>query len=499
MYPLTGLANNQAIGIEGLAETSDGIIWVGIAKRGKGLGLQRLVQGRWQSFKTPALDGDDLVVSALYVDREGALWIGTADRGVYRLYKSTIDHFDSTRGLSGDFIIRISDDREGNLWVTTDSGVDRFSDTPVVSFSANEGLCANEDDAVLPSRDGSVWIGSDSALSHLRDGRVSCLRTGDGLPGTQVTSLLEDHAGRLWVGVDNTLWVNEHGRFRRIRKSDGSQIGFVTGMAEDTGNNVWVVASGPPRTVMRLNDLAVREEYRDVDLPRRVAADPTGGMWLGLLHGDLAHVRNGELTTYRFPHDDSGLLNQLVPDADGSVLAATDFGLIAWQSGKQLMLTEKNGLPCRQVNGLTVDDQGNLWLFMNCALGRLTRADLQKWMSHPDSRVSLRTFDVFDGAHGGIAPFDAGSKSPDGRLWYSNGHELQMIDPAHLRSNAVPPPVHIEQLVADRRQYPATGAIRLPPLTRDVEIDYVGLSFTAPQKVRFRYRLEGREDAWQEP
>jgi signal transduction histidine kinase/ligand-binding sensor domain-containing protein len=499
LHPLIGLATNQAVGVTALATTSDGIIWVGITKRGKGLGLQRLVRGRWQSFKTPALDGDDLVVTALHVDREGALWIGTYDHGIYRLYGNAVDHFESARGLSSDFVMGIRGDREGNLWVTTDEGVDRFSDTPVVSFSINEGLCAIEVDAVLVSHDGSLWIGSDGALSHLRDGRVSCLRTGKGLPGTQVTSLLEDHAGRLWVGVDNTLWVNEHGRFRRITKSDGSQIGFVTGMAEDAGNNVWVVASGPPRIVMRLQDLAVREEYRDVDLPRRVAADPTGGIWLGLLNGDLAHVRNGEHATYRFPHGDSGLLNQLLPDADGSVLAATNFGLIGWQNGQQLVLTEKNGLPCQEVNGLTFDGQGNLWLFMNCALGELTRADLQRWRRHPDSRVSLRTFDVFDGARTSRAPFGEASRSPDGRLWYSNGHEVQMIDPAHLRSNAVPPPVHIEHLVADRRQYPATGVVRLPPLTRDLEIDYAGLSFIAPQKIRFRYRLEGREDAWQEP
>ena len=62
-----------------------------------------------------------------------------------------------------------------------------------------------------------------------------------------------------------------------------------------------------------------------------------------------------------------------------------------------------------------------------------------------------------------------------------------------------PPPVHIEQVIADRKSYPAAGAVRLPPLTRDLEIDYVGLSFVAPQKVRFRYRLEGRDDTWQEP
>src|SRR5262249_7586744 len=207
----------------------------------------------------------------------------------------------------------------------------------------------------------------------------------------------------------------------------------------------------------------------------RVAADPTGGIWLGLANGDLAHYPNGEHTTYRFAHGDTGLLNQLLSDGDGSVLAATNYGLIAWRNGQQGMVTEENRLPCKELNGLTFDEKGNLWLFMNCALGELTRADLRMWISHPDSTVVIRTFNAFDGARPTWAPFGEAKRSPDGRLWYSNGREIQMIDPSRLRKNAVPPPVHIEQIVADRRQYLATGVVRLPALTRDLEIDYVGL------------------------
>jgi signal transduction histidine kinase len=98
-----------------------------------------------------------------------------------------------------------------------------------------------------------------------------------------------------------------------------------------------------------------------------------------------------------------------------------------------------------------------------------------------------------------MTPFVAAARSSDGRLWFVNGQSLQMIDPATLRRASVAPPVHIDQVVADRKSYSATGVVRLPPRSRDLEIDYVGLSFTAPQKVFFRYRLEGRDSAWQEP
>ncbi|HEY2153870.1 MAG TPA: triple tyrosine motif-containing protein [Vicinamibacterales bacterium] len=129
----------------------------------------------------------------------------------------------------------------------------------------------------------------------------------------------------------------------------------------------------------------------------------------------------------------------------------------------------------------------------------LTRAELEAWKQNPGISVTIRTLDALDGVRPGPAAFVAAARSPDGRLWFANSQSLQVIDPEHLRRNTVPPPVHIEQVVADRLVYPAQGALRLPPNTRDLQIDYVGLSFVAPQKVRFRYRLEGRDDAWQEP
>ena len=498
VYEPEGLKNNLASGIDALVAAPDGSIWVGIAKAGPGLGLQHVVDGRWHSFKTREFDGDALLVTALYLDRDGALWVGTGDRGVYRLYRDSVDHFDSRNGLSDDFVQSFSGDREGNLWVMTNQGVDRFSDTTVVSFSSTEGLCSTEVDTVLAARDGTVWVGGDSALSSLRNGRVSCIRTGTGLPGTQVTSLLDDHAGRLWVGIDTDLWIYDAGVFRRITRTDGRPVGFVTGITEDAQNRVWVVVSGPPRAVLSVEDDLAREVFHDHQ-PRRLVADPTGGLWLGLVNGDLALYRDGKVNTYRFAHADSAFLYQILPDHDGSILAATSYGLIGLRQGKPLMLTTTNGLPCPSVYAMAFDDHGNLWLFMDCGLGALASADLQAWKATPDRRVSIRTLDVFDGVRSGGASFAGGAHSPDGHLWFATGSVLQTLDPDHLRRNPVPPPVQIERIVADRTAYAAAGVVRLPPRTRDLEIDYVGLSFAAPQRVTFRYRLEGRDDAWQEP
>lgn len=499
VYRPRGLEANDGIsGISGLAAAVDGALWVGFGMPGPGLGLQRLAQGVWQPFLTPELDGSTLTVSTLYTDRVGALWIGT-ERGLYRIHGSRVDRFDSSNGLSSDLVSAVSEDHEGNVWVVTSHGVDLFADTPVIGFAGPEGVCSREVISLAVSRDGSVWMGGEGALNHLREGTVSCIRSGHGLPGAQVTALFEDHSGRLWVGIDNGLWTYERGRFTEVSRPDRRPIGLVTGLAEDLEHSVWITVAGPPRRLMRVENLTVRDEPRAPPLPRRVAADPTGGLWLGLLNGDLAHYRDGAQQTYRFAHDDGALLQQLLPDADGSVLAATTFGLIGWHDGRQLTLTKKAGLPCDEVYGLAFDGQRNLWLHMNCGLGVLPRAELESWKGNPDATVSIRTLGVLDGVRTGLASFDSAATSPDGRLWFANAVSLQMIDPARTQRNDRPPPVHIDYVIADRQSHAATGVVRLPALTRDLEIGYVGLSFVAPQKVSFRYRLEGRDVAWQEP
>jgi hypothetical protein len=271
-------------------------------------------------------------------------------------------------------------------------------------------------------------------------------------------------------------------------------------MTEDVDNNIWVETTGPPRTLSRIHDLKVQEEFPVPQMPaaRKVAADPKGGIWLGLMNGDLARYQQGKTEIFPFKHGQDSRVNQLVVNSDGSVLGSTPLGVVAWKEGKQQTLTVRNGLPCDGVYALVEDSQHALWLYTPCGLVEIAGTELERWWAQPDITVQLRTFDAFDGVQPGRAPFDGAARSLDGRLWFANGVVLQMIDPGHLNGNELPPPVHIEEVIADRKNYPVGKALRLPPLTRDLEIDYTALSFVVPQKVRFRYKLEGRDTAWQE-
>ena len=158
-----------------------------------------------------------------------------------------------------------------------------------------------------------------------------------------------------------------------------------------------------------------------------------------------------------------------------------------------------HGLPCDAISAFVTDDAGSLWLYLHCGLVEISSAELRKRWQQPDAMLKLKVFDALDGMQGGSAPFQASAKTPDGKLWFANEAVLQMVDPAQPSQNSLPPIVHVESITADQRQYQPGAVVRLPALTRNLEIDYTAPSFAIPQRVRFRYRLDGHDAAWQEP
>ena len=502
VYRPRGLkVNGDSAGVSGIAVDLDGSIWAGMEVAGPDTGLQHFVQGAWKPFVTPQLDGRTLKVQTLYMDSHNALWIGTIKQGIYRIFGHTVDHFDRSDGLSSNEVGGFHEDKEGSVWAVTSRGTDKFSDLQIATYSTREGLGTEEVDSVLAAHDGTLWIGGDAALDTLRNGSVSSITTGNGLPGNQVTSLFEDRQKRLWVGIDNALTIYQKGKFRKIQKPDGMPFGLIFDITEDIDNNIWLETYGPPRTLIRIRDDKVLDQYPIPQLPpaRQVAADPAGGIWLGTRSGDLVHFSKGQAEPIVFKHGPDPQVEQLQVNSDGSVLGATGFGLISWKNGVRQTLTVHNGLPCNGILSMISDNASALWLFTRCGLVELANTDLQKWWAKPDSVLRPRVFDEFDGQQPGWAPFQKAAKTPDGRLWFTNGTVLQMIDPSHLNKNTLAPPVHIEQLICDRKSYSPVHDVRLPSLTREIEIDYSALSFVVPQKVLFRYKLEGHDRDWQSP
>jgi signal transduction histidine kinase/ligand-binding sensor domain-containing protein len=487
------------VGVDALAAGPDGQIWAGIERFTKGPPVQRLVHGAWQGYELSDARGTNASAHVLFFDRDQTAWIGVPGRGIYHVHGEHQDQFGTEDGLSGDAPSAFLQDREGTLWVATSNGIDAFHDLSVVSYSVKEGLTSASASTVFAGHDGTVWIGNWKALDFLRGSTFGAIREGQGLPGRDVTTVFEDHTGRVWLGIDQGLWTYDGSQMKAVLKPDGSPMGIVFSITEDTDHDIWVRATPG---LVRIRDLQVRDIVTTPQILTAyiIAADPTGGIWLGLVNGDLIRCRHGQFETIPAGPNAGHQVRDLLIEPDDSLWGTTQDELFRLKDGQRRIFTVRNGLPCNGTFGLMKDSLGSLWLSTECGYVAISDSELEKWWKQPDAKVKLRLFDVFDGAQPGLTSLKPQAvRSPDGRLWFVNASILQTIDPGHLVRNEIPPPVYIRRIVADRKEYLPENQLRLPSLTRDLEIDYAALSYVVPQRVQYRYKLNGHDRAWQEP
>ena len=526
-YPLAAELN----GIQGFSETTDGSLLISNAG-----GIRRFVDGQAvMEYPFPS-SSQSVPASRLLRDRDGGLWAGTSGRGLVHVHEGVTDVFAQTDGLSGDNVSALFEDREGNIWVATADGLDRFRESAVVSYSDNQGF-SNTSLSILASSDGSLWVGAFDGLRRWVNGQLTVYRerprqvvdgtpiasrgareiTGIGVPA-RVHSIFEDGQRRLWVSSAEGVGYLAGGKFVSVKGVPG---GLLRAIAEDRHATLWIanIQAGLFRVSPgsdRVEQFAWNTLQRQ-DPVTAMVADPSGeGLWFGFFRGGISYFSGAQVRASYSASDGlaEGRVSALYSDAAGTVWIAADGGLSRLRDGRVLTLTSRNGLPCDAVGWIIEDDARSLWLGMECGLVRITRSEIDAWTAAADQgqtdqavtpRVQATVLDHSDGvrilvkASYFTAPV---ARSADGRLWFASQDGLSVVDPTRLPVNKLPPPVQVEHVVADRTAYGATneagGPLRLPPLIRDVEINYTALSFVAPEKVRFRYKLEGYDSDWQD-
>src|SRR5271157_369241 len=518
LMPLSGPASE----IHALTEGDNGPLL--ITTRGV---ILQLVDGKATAYPLPGA-GQQFNPFWLLRDRNGGLWIGTIDRGLLHVHQGRTDQFTQADGLSSDSIEDLFEDREGNIWVCTNNSIDRFRDFSITTIPVKQGLTNAYVESVLPDKDGSVWLGTRTGLDRWNDGRLTLYRKrrtealgtvreiiDSGLPDDFQGSLYQDHRGRIWVFSRGGAAYLENDRFIPVRAMPG---GWAHSIAEDSAGDLCI---GQDQGFFHLHRGGAVEQIPWARLGCQglafaLVADPLqGGLWLGLSQGGVAYFKNGQVRASYAAADGlgEGRVDSVQLDRDGSLWAATAGGLSRVKNGRVVTLSSQNGLPCNSVHEVVEDDSHSLWLYMACGLVRIARPELDAWVTNPKRTIQATVFDNSDGLRllalaGGLSP--RVGKSKDGRLWYVSEGSVFVVDPRSLdrrqfSSNKLPPPVHIEQITADRKTYwqnlsgdAPSRPPRLPPRVRDLVIDYTALSFVAPEKVGFRFKLEGQDPDWRE-
>ena len=497
-------------GIQSLGEDKDGTLLVGWNG-----GIHRLVHGKPEAYAIRGVKGP-IRARRMLRDRDGALWIGTFTQGIIHVHEGRADVYGLANGLSGEIGSTLFEDREGNIWVATESGLDRFRDFAVATFFVHHGLSSNRIQSVLPDRDGGIWVATRNSVSRWHNGQVTILnidyKQDRKVASFRPNSLFQEDTGRVWVSTPFGFGYLDKERFISVSTVPGA----ISAAAQDTAGNVWI-ANEHAGLFQVVRGSVVQQipwsRLGHTDPVTALAADSVrGGLWLGFYQGGIAYFNDGQIVeSYTVAEGLSdGRVGDIQFDRDGGLWIASDGGLSRLKNRRVATLTGQNGLPCAGAQWTREDDAGSFWLYSACGLARIARSDLDAWaraVDQGDARPAIQAT-VFDSSDGVKILASANhftpqvAKTTDGKLWFSSSDGLSLVDPSHVRFNKISPPVHIEQFVADRKTYQTTsaenGTLRLPPLIRDLQIDYTALSLVAPEKILFRYKLEGRDSDWQE-
>lgn len=494
---------------DGVAASRDGGLWaVGNGR------VRKWLEGRWK------LDLGDCpwkqgFVTVLLETRAGGLLVGTLNDGLYLLNPGAEPlHYTRANGLTHDWVRSLAEDHEGNIWLGTGAGLNVLRPRKVKMLDAPDHWAGRAVLSFSIGKDGSAWISTEGAgVYHYDNGFWSTYREANGLSSLYVWSALQTSRDELLVGT----WGG--GLF--MRQGDG----FVTPPAvtnltapiicqmESHDGAVWI---GTTLGIYRyqggtLARVAGKDELTLPDV-RAMAESSDGSLWFGLSGGGLARLKDGAWKQFRKRDGlNSDFIQALYADADGSLwIGSSDNGLGRWKHGRFSVIGAEQGLPASVICQIIDDGSGHLWLGTHGGIFRMNKQELSQCADGSTPTVPCRGYGKAEGLTSLVCSGGqpSAARTPQGLLWFATAKGIAMIDPANVSFNTVPPPVVIEGLLADgqpqifRSAQPTRGAPAAPPSAtiapgrQRFEIRFTGLSFAAPDKVRFKYKLEPLEPEW---
>ncbi len=516
--------SQSELAVDGLAVSRKGGLWVAANDR-----LRKFNHDKWE-LDYGAYPWSKGVLSQMREDRHGQLWLGVYGSGLFRYATNgALLELSRTEGLPGNLVRSLLEDREGNIWAGTEGhGLARVKPAIFRSYGREQGLSSDLILTVCEGADGELWIGTNGeGINRLKDGVVRHYGAREGLTNECVWSVCQDRKGTLWAGTcGGGLFRMEGERFAPV----GPEClcgPVVFGLYEASNGSLLVgqIRNGPEVLMLRNCTPAL------VKLPARLPAvdtramveDTRGNLWIGTRGDGLYRLGEGQAT--RFGKAE-GLISEFIlslyADSEGTIWIGTREGLYRLHNAKFHVFTSKDGLPDDAIVYIVEDNRRNLWCGSGKGVFRVSKDELNRKARGEGQSIHCFGYTRVDGlpsleCSGGCQP--AGCKTRDGRLWFPTVNGLAVVDPDNIPVNPLPPRVIIDEVLiegetqnsvftvlplaeagaqqAETTPPPATR-LRIPSGRERFEFHYTGLSLTAPEKVRFKYKLEGLEKDWVE-
>ena len=506
-----------------LLEDRSGTIWVTSARDGLAfIDFQR----KRLTFLSLAIGREQEPGAwAILEDRYGSLWVGT-ERGLLQLdsahkrfvrYRNDPSDPDS---LPADWVLTLFEDREGGIWVgTANAGVARVSGQPLPflryrrgqgssgPFGTNYVLSAYEESP------GVIWAGTKGAINRidLNTGRYTVQPI---VQNTEVGSIAKDRSGDLWLGTyDGSLFRLNPATHRSVvyghnaENASGCGNNEVRALLVDHRGILWAGAGAdlcwfdPAKNKFQINKTGLQNS-NEIDT---LAEDATGMLWIGSRHAGLFRFNplKGEFTSYRHSSapgslsDDS--VSSVLIDRSGAIWVGTLNGMnrLDAATGKFTVYLEHDGLPSSSINGIVEDLSGDLWITTRYGLSHFRRKSKTFYNYFRSDGV----FDDLTGAWSGRS----------GEMFFGSYSGLTVLPPVEIDEHrpASPPVVLTTFRISDRpvavggdsplkKSISFTNSLVLPYEQNNLSFEFTALSYTDPERTRYRYRLTRLEGAWNE-
>ena len=496
--------------LKGVCEDGVGNIWVSSNE-----GVTRHSDAG-RSFYSQSEGLPDHKATALYHDRSDRVWVGTYS-GLACLVNGEVVAKPMNEAGFGDLVYTIYEDREENLWVGARDGLYRLTPARFTTYTAREGLSCNNAMSVMEDRHGAIWIATwGGGLDEMKDGKIRVYGDTNGLTDARVLSLHEGRSGAIWVGMDFDGGLNLIKEDRTNSFPKNGAIGqVIRAIHEDREGTLWIgtgkVGAGQGLYVLKHGKVANYTTARGLagNLVWAICEDSQGRFWIGT-DGGLSQWNGGKFINFTTRDGlPNNWINAVHEDADRAIWIGTKGGLARLKDGKISSYTSRQGLFSDEIYEILEDDFGYFWMSCRSGIFRVNRKDFE---AVDNGAIKLVTCTVFGKADGlvsvqcnGVAK-PAGWKSKDGRLWFPTIRGVVAVD-SRIKMNDQPPPITIEEVIADRKVQKLPGRasgenstelapIKIAPGNGELEIHCAALSLQAPEKNRFQYMLANVNPNW---
>jgi signal transduction histidine kinase/ligand-binding sensor domain-containing protein len=485
-----------------IEEAPNGTVWIAASN-----GSVRAITTRDGKYKANGAS-IDVNSDGIYVAKDGALWISTIGKGLLRVPypDSLVGHhspsdpavqsFSERDGLTSNFGFRVIEDREGSIWVATTRGIDQFRKSVLTPVNLPQGAATYI--ALVADAAGRLLVGSDR-LMRVTDGSAEVI---DGAP-THVECAYRDPNGVIWLGGRNGLWHVSGTRF--ISTALPPELNLlahnVQAITMDRAGALWVslVNSG----VFRLNHGMWSRFGSVAELPQIPAVieltDSAGRIWFGYTANRIALLDGTRVSIFGLS-DGLDIGNVIsIYDHDGEIWIGGQSGLELFEQGHFRRFQLAGSEPLRGVSGIVLAKNGDLWLNQASGVVHIAADEVAHARKDAHHQARYELLNYLDGLVSSpeqLRPLPTAVESSDGRIYFVTRGSVVWVDPANIARNTLSPPVWIRSVSVDTRLYNELETLEFPTHAQNIEINYTAPSLLVPQRVRFRYKLDGFDKEW---